>query len=709
MMRRFLSIWITCTLTLPPPQPAQQPDQAVFRAAANLVIVNVNVRDKDGRAIEGLKKEDFQLSEDGKPQLVSVFEFQQLDDTRLPAISMPETKEPAKQPEAGKAVAAKPEIPPPAAGEVRFKDKRLMVLFFDLTSMQAAEQVRTQEAAIRFLETQMTASDLVALMTFSQQLRMVEEFTGDRETLIRAIRKFSTGEGSELAGEAETPAEEEDESDVLFTADDSEFNIFNTDNKLSALEAAARQLGIYPEKKALIYFSSGVGKTGVENHSQLRATTNAALRANVSVYAVDARGLVAMAPAGDVTKASPRGKKLFSGQEMTRQRQRFQDQQETLYTLAGDTGGKALLDSNDLTLGMTQAQRDIRSYYILGYYSSNPTPDGRFRRITVKTADPLQARLDYRPGYYAPKEWKQFTSIDKERQLEEAMHLGNPATDMALALEINYFRFDKGNYFIPVAVKIPGSEITLARKGSSETAELDFIGQVRDEKNRVVGTVRDAIRVRLTEANAALLARRQLQYDTGFQLSPGAYRLKFLARENTSGKMGTFETRFTVPDLAARNDEVRLSSVVWSSQREPLSAQAGAAQKQKKLEARHPLIQNGFKLAPSVTRVFRNDQRLYVYFEVYDAAKEAEAASVTASMALYRGRKKAFESTPVRLSQDRAGRPNTLAFQFQAPLEPLRPGEYTCQITVIDEIGRKFSFVRAPIIVQGEAKSAKPL
>jgi VWFA-related protein len=705
MMRRFIAIWIAGALALPLPSGQRVPktEEIVFRAATNLVIVNVNVRDKDGRVIEGLKKEDFHVFEDGKPQSISVFEFQQLDNTKLPAISVPETDSPPAKP-----AAPQVEAPPPAAGEVRYKDKRLMVLFFDFTSMPAADQVRTQDAAIKFLETRMTASDLVALMTFSQQLRMVEEFTSDRETLIRTIRKFPTGEGSELAGEAETPAAEEDESEVLFTADDSEFNIFNTDRKLSALETAARQLGIYPEKKALIYFSSGVGKTGVENHSQLRATTNAAQRANVSIYAVDARGLMAMAPAGDASKASPRGKNLFSGQEMSRQRQRFQDQQETLYTLAGDTGGKALLDSNDLTLAMAQAQRDIRSYYILGYYSSNTTPDGRFRRIEVKTAGPLQAKLDYRPGYYAPKEWKHFTSSDKERQLEEAMQLGNPATELALALEVNYFRFEKGNYFVPVAVKIPGSEITLARKGSSETAELDFIGQVRDEKNRLAGTVRDAIRVRLTEANAALLARRHLQYDTGFQLSPGSYRLKFLARENASGKMGTFETRFTVPDLAARNDEVRLSSVVWSSQREPLSAQAGAAQKQKKLEARHPLIQDGFKLAPSVTRVFRNDQRLYVYFEVYDAAKEAETASVTASMALYRGRRKTFESRPVRMSRERAGRPNTLAFQFQAPLEPLRPGEYTCQITVIDEIGRKFSFVRAPIVVQSESKIAKP-
>src|SRR6202022_4424167 len=131
--------------------------------------------------------------------------------------------------------------------------------------------------------------------------------------------------------------------------------------------AAAKQLGMFPEKKALVYFSSGVGKTGVENESQLRSTVNAAVRANVAFYPIDARGLVALPPGGDARKASAHGTGLFTGGQQTKEKDRFNNEQETLSTLAQDTGGKALLDDNDLAMGIVQAQQDIRSYYMLGY------------------------------------------------------------------------------------------------------------------------------------------------------------------------------------------------------------------------------------------------------------------------------------------------------------------------------------------------------
>src|SRR5262249_49232736 len=156
-------------------------------------------------------------------------------------------------------------------------------------------------------------------------------------------------------------------------------------------------------KKALIYFSSGTEKTGIENQSQLKATVNAAVRSNVSFYPVDARGLVAEAPGGDATVASPRGTGILTGTTQGGRRSSFQNSQETLFTLAADTGGKALLDANDLSLGIRQAQEDIHSYYTLGYYPSNIAQDGRYRRLQVKLVNNTQAKLDYRNGYYASK------------------------------------------------------------------------------------------------------------------------------------------------------------------------------------------------------------------------------------------------------------------------------------------------------------------
>jgi VWFA-related protein len=676
---------------------AQQPGPNVtFKATSNLVIVDVIVRDKSGKPIENLGKQDFTLLEDGKPQPISVFELQRLSSEPAPAVPAPVQAPSEKKVKVAAAISSS------APGQVRYQNKRLMILFFDFSSMQPPEQIRAQEAALKFLDQQMTASDLVSIMTFSSRLRVEQDFTGDRDKLTEIIRGFRIGEMSELALEADTADENSgQDTGAAFIADETEFNIFNTDRKLSALESATKMLSSLPEKKALVYFSSGVGKTGVENQSQLRSTINAAVRSNVAFYPIDARGLVAMPPGGDAGKAAPRGTGIFTGNAQGQERARFNDQQETLVSLAADTGGKAFLDNNDLSLGIVQAQNDVRSYYILGYYSTNVSLDGKFRRVQVKLPGKPQAKLDFRSGYFGPKQFGQFTSSDKEAQLQEALALGDPVTDLPLALEVDYFRIARDRYFVPVAVKIPASGIALKRKGSNEVTEFDFIGQVVDSKGKVVTNVRDGIRVKLNETNAAQLGRKHFQYDTGFMLPAGQYRLKFLARENQTGKMGTFETGFAIPDLSSEKGSLRMSSVVWSSQREPLAAAVGSADNQKKLLAANPLIQEGQKLVPSITHVFRKDQNLYVYFEVYDpsADPDAKTPSVAANLSFYQGRVKAFESAPVRLTQLAASRSSTLPIQFQLPLAKLGPGKYTCQVSVVDELGRKFSFARTPLVL----------
>ncbi|MEO7653168.1 MAG: VWA domain-containing protein, partial [Bryobacteraceae bacterium] len=220
-------------------------------------------------------------------------------------------------------------------------------------------------------------------------------------------------------------------------------------------------------------------------------------------------------------------------------------------------------------------------------------------------------------------------------------------------------------------------------------------------KGKIAGNVRDGIRVKMSEEDAKQLEKRSIQYDTGFTLAPGKYRLKFLARENKSGKMGTFETEFVIPDLSAASPTLQLSSVVWSGQREALTAAVGSASNKKKLVAVHPLVQNNQKLIPSITRVFRKDQNLYVYFEVYDPATEGESRSpsVAAALTLFRGKSKVSESRPVRMTQMPKTRLNTVPFQMQAPLSALKPGRYTAQLNIIDELGRKFAFARAPLVV----------
>ena len=476
-----------------PPRPAPADDGMVtFKSSSTLVVVTAYVRDKSGNPVESLKKEDFKLLEDGKPQNISIFEFQKLED--------PTPKQPAAPPALiartdapPKPAEPKPKAPPAVIstskpGEVRYRDRRLIAMLFDFAGMPQPDQLRAQEGALKYLREQMSPSDVVAILTFSTALKVEQDFTGDRDRLMEVIKNFRIGEGTDVGAQGETGDEDEQDTQAAFTADQSEFNIFNTDKKLSALESAAKMLGSLPERKALIYFSSGVSKTGTENESQLRSTINAAVRSNVAFYPIDARGLVALPPGGDASSAAPRGTGIFSGSTQGRQRDQFNGQQETLTTLAHDTGGKALLDDNELSEGITQAQEDMRSYYIIGYYSSNASLDGKYRKVALTMAGTQHAgfKLDYRQGYFSTKEFKKFTATDKERQLEEALLLGDPLTELPLALEVDYFRLTPDRYFIPVSVKIPGSEIEVAKKGSNGITELDFIGQVRDAKGAMV-------------------------------------------------------------------------------------------------------------------------------------------------------------------------------------------------------------------------------
>jgi VWFA-related protein len=662
-----------------------------FEVNSQLVVVNVAARDKNGAPLDGLKASDFTVTEDGKAQPVKVFEFQRLEESAAPPPDVAAVISPAAAP-----VKPANAIAPSKPGEVKYKDRRLLVLFFDQAGMPVADQIRARQAALKFVARQITPSDMVAVMTYATSLNVLQDFTADRDVLTKAIRGLTASDTGTANGS--TGDDSEADSGAAYTQDDSEFNIFNTDRQLAALESAVKMLGSLAEKKALVYFASGMTRTGIDNQAQLRATVNAAIRNNVAFYPVDARGLVATAPLGDATQGSPGGQGMYSGNSQRTAQSNFQSQQETLHTLAADTGGKALLDNNDLSLGMVQAQKDISSYYILGYYSSNTATDGHYRRIKVQVNKNLSAKLDYRTGYFASKEFKQFTSGDKERQLQEALLLGDPVTDLTVAAEVNYFRLGRDRYFVPVSVKIPGGDIELARKGGAESTRLDFIGEVKDAKGVLQGTVRDDIAVKLKGETAGQLASRNLEYDTGFTLQPGTYTLKFLARENETGKMGTFETKFVVPDLGSEQKYVPLSSVVLSYQRENVAATVGSAERDRKLLSANPLIQDNQKLIPSVTRVFRREQDMYVYLEAYQPAAETTELMV-ASVSFYRGKVKAFETAPLKITAGLNVKSKAVPVGFSVPLGKLQPGRYTCQVNVLNPSEHKFAVWRSPMVL----------
>jgi VWFA-related protein len=664
--------------------------QATFKASTQLVIETVVVRDKNGDQVQGLTTKDFTITEDGAPQTVSFFEFQKLPD--LPEVES--SVEPGRPKLLDKL--PKAQIMPETPGKIRYSDRRLLALYFDMTAMPPPDQVRALSAARKFIRTQMTASDLMAILVFSGgAVRVLQDFTGDRNRLLSIVETMIVGENEDLPEKADEAAD----TGAAFGQDDSEFNIFTTDRQLSALQTAARMLGSLSEKKVLIYFASGLRLNGTDNQAQLHATVNAAIRAGISFWPIDARGLVAQAPLGDASRGSAGGIAMYTGGSAAAVMTNYQRSQDTLWTMAADTGGKAFLDSNDLAAGIVQAQKSTSSYYILGYYTSNQSLDGKFRRIKIALNNGMTASLDYRQGYYAGKLFEKFTAADKERQLEEALMLGDPITELTIAMEIDYFQLNRAEYYVPLVVKIPGRELALAWRGGFEHTRIDFIGEIKDEYGSTIQNVRDKVDIKLSDATAAELAKRPVQYDTGFTLLPGKYKIKFLARDAETGRIGTYQTDFFIPNLNREDKRIPISSVVLGSQRMDLKdALYNAAKDRVKIEAVNPLVSEGQKLIPSVTRVFSRGRDMYIYLQAYDRSPGGPQPMV-AFVTFYRGQAKAFETPPLAVTDPPDPKSKAIAMKFSLSLAKLPPGEYTCQVTVLSPGSQKAAYWQAPIML----------
>lgn len=667
----------------------------LFRTGTQLVLEMVSAKDKNGKAIEGLKAEDFRVTENGVPQAVAFVDYQNVDNVgSVAAVPTPTDKDALRT--------FRNSIAPELPGDTRYRNRRLLALYFDLTSMPPADQYRAIDAARRFFKEHLTPNDAVAILAFDGgSVHVFHDFTSDRNELQWGLNALISSQSEK----ADSTAGDDSDSDTgsAFGQDDAEFNVFNTDRQLAALQTAVNMMKGIRERKSLIYFSSGVQLSGITNQAQLRSTTNAALRANVALYPVDSRGLIARPPLGDATQGSPGGIGMYSATAAVAGVNNLQRSQDTLYSLAADSGGKALLDNNNLELGITNAQAASSGYYVLGYYTTNTALDGKYRRVNI-TLKEVSAKLEYRQGYFAGKQFAKFTAADKERQLEEALMLQQPLTDLTIAVEVNYFQLNRAEYYVPTALKIPGSELALARRRGADHTVIDFIGEIKDEYGVTIQNIRDKVDVKLTEQTAAELAGRPVEYDSGYTLLPGNYVLKVLARDEETGRIGTCIAKFRVPNLnpstTKDNGRLAISSVVLSGQRIPVESALYTVGKDKalKLQSANPLVANGQKLLPSVTRVFSRARELFVFLQAYQQNQDAPSPLIS-YVSFFRDGRKVMDSQPVRFIPSGGNQLRTVDLRFEIAMGGLNPGRYDCEVSVLNARDGKSAFWRAPIYV----------
>ncbi len=686
-MNKFLAVLVELVLLV-----SYLPSQTdyTFHAETELVLVNVTVRDKTGKFVRDMKPGDFQVKEDGKPQQVVSFDIENTD--AVPAFDVAQA-----EPFDGSPSPIPNSVSPRPMANSEFNDRRLIVLFFDLSGMEPDEIDHSVAAAQNYVDKQMAPADLVSIVSLGSSLQVNQDFTSDQAFLKKALQALNPGAGQGFEEGSTGTTEGTPDTGGSFTADDTEYNIFNTDRRLEALRSVAERLSHVQQKKSLIYFSSGIDRTGIENQSELRAATNAAVRANVAFYTMDIRGLQALVAGGEAQNASLRGTSPYSGQSTLNALNSNFTTQETLVTLAADTGGRAFLDSNDFSKVFKGVQEDTSTYYVLGYHSSNPAQDGRYRRITISLNRP-GLKIEYRRGYYAPADYQHSTREDRERQLDEELNSELPATDLPLYLAAGYFRTGENKFFVPISLAVPGSQIPFTSNSNQDKATLDVIGMALDSNQRQVGDMRDT--VKLAVNTSAEVRRKNVQYDNGFILTAGKYHLKFVVRENQTGRMGSFETDVEIPDL--KTQPLKMSSVVMSSQIQPAKNTGNN---------NDPLVRNGSEIIPSVTHVFSTSQHLYLYYEVYDPGRASagdgkpkagddKGIRVLTNIAFFQGKVKAYES-PLQEAQEINSRERKATiFQLDVPLAQFKPGFYTCQVNVVDDATGRFVFPRVAFLVR---------
>jgi VWFA-related protein len=788
-------------------QATTQTRTPVFRSNANLVRVDVVVRDRDGKVVKGLKDADFLVFEDGKPQTVTTFSFQEMTTENLPplsegtgVLSLAQLQSAAAQrtvaasaTKAGTAAsavataatgAAATAVAPPAKpvekpvddpttpkdiSAEELANRRIIVILFDTSSMQPDEIDRAVKSANEYIDKQMSPADLLALASVGQSLTMLRELTDDRAALKRALSALDStaGTGFEQPAAADTSDVSADTDPADLPLDDSEFGIFNNDKRLLAMRVLCQAMSKIEQKKSLLYFSSGMSRNGQDNEVMLRAVTNTCNKANTSIYPVDSRGLTAVAPGGGGRGGGGRGgggSSMFSGRAMVSAYSSLNASQETLTTLAADTGGQAFIDSNDFGPAFTRMQHDMSAYYLLGYGSTNSLLDGKFRKIKVALKSQANGyRVEARMGYYANSDFAHLARTDKAQQLRDEIAAAVSSTDLPIVAQTTWFRTvpDKGDkagaarYVVPISVSIPGSAVrvptaaTLDRKNGT----IDLLGVITDEQGRKVGQILDTMQI--PAAQVATLADKQLQYQSHVTLPAGHFKVKIAARENADGMMGTFEFPISIPDLTGV--PLKVSPIVLSTQLKSsrgggpggrggpgggpgdpgggrggdqggggrggrggfgggggfggpggpgeFNSQRGGGAVS--VADQNPLERNGTEIMQSLSHVVTMGSRMYFYYEVYDPAVDAAGApKLKTSLAFYRGRAKVFETAvPDHVTIDDVAR-RAAIFQLQLPVADFKPGLYTCQVNIIDDISGRFVFPRIALYVKEAPKPA---
>jgi VWFA-related protein len=532
------------TAQSPPPSPAQKTpaDQApVFRVSTRLVQVSVVVHDSHGQPVSDLKKEEFTVSEKGKPQEIRFFSMASSDRPAAPSAKLPPHV-------FSNTVAAHAAVP-----------TSVTVVLLDFLNTSWVDQIYARKALIKFLG-QIQPEDRIAIFALGKRsLTLLHDYTTDSASLIARLKKANGEIPSDLdASTLNSDTQDELQNLGLAALADANqreadfFTVGRVGSTLSTLQAIAQHLTGLPGRKNLIWLSGGFPLTiGFDEIPEIGSTRDrrtfthemdAAVRAlnnsGVAVYPVDARGLMVLPGFG----ASVRGSARLGAPSAASRLAPINANIDSMKELAERTGGRAAYNTNDLTRAIRRAIDDARVTYTIGYYSTDETQDGKFREIKVKVNRPhLDVR--YRKGYFA---FKPSDNTDKTRKDEMRAAVWSPLESTAVAVNarVDFIEQPEPNT-VNVFVQIDPATVGFRKEGDRWKAELDIVYVQTDEHGRPPGDgVTDNLSLALSDASYAKIVKEGLIRQRRFARQPGAINLRIVVRDVASGSIGSLTIPF---------------------------------------------------------------------------------------------------------------------------------------------------------------------
>jgi VWFA-related protein len=702
------------------PQPAaQQPatpegqegqddvDDEVVRITTNLVQVDAVVTDRDGRQVTNLSAEDFEILENGKPRQVTNFSYVRVAQPTTAPAAEPE------RPRDRKAAAAVPPVPPArlSPGQVR----RTFALVVDDLMMSGESMHLARRALRRYVDEQLEPGDLVAVIRTSSGASALQQFTNDRQRLHSAIERirWSPRRGGKASANESiidtSPIGGMPQSVDGDRAQDKDYDEYRAERftigTMGALRFVVRGLREMPGRKAVILFSDGFALRDSKGDatrytSALDRLIDLANRASVVFYTVDARGLLPIGPfASDNTAGSPAGSGGSAGipthqigQLLSARSAQIFGTQAGLHKLADATGGKALINQNDLNRGIRRALDDMSGYYLIGYRPDDSAFDpatGRVRfnslKVNVKGRPGLSVRT--RTGYVGlPESEAQPQPRTRAGQLMAALVSPFGAAGVNLRLTSFFIDAPGGGPAVRSMLLIDPRTLTFERQpdGQQQT-KLDIVAVTFGEDGRVVDQLNRIETIRVPEDSLERFKREGMVYDLNVPVTrPGAYQLRIAVRDSATERTGSASQYVEVPDLTKRR--LALSGIIVASP----APQAAAAQV---LPAALTERQ-----ADPATRRFRRGALLDYGFVIYNARvdKATGRPRLTVQARLFREGKEVYAGQPQPFDPaqqsglervEAAGR-----LQLGAALEP---GEYVLQLVVTDALAGKSQSVAA--------------